>query len=100
MLAHQWDEKIDIKGWLMSEKLDGIRGYWTGKEMVSRAGNPFHVPEWFTRNFPSIPLDGELWTGRGQFSELVSIVRRKGADTDWEIVRYFIFDCSPNRGWF
>ena len=100
MLAHRWDEKSDIKGWWMSEKLDGVRGYWTGKEMVSRAGNPFHVPEWFTRNFPSVPLDGELWTERGQFSELVSIVRRKGADTEWEKVRYLIFDAPQTEGGF
>lgn len=100
MLAHRWDGKSDIKGWWMSEKLDGIRGYWTGKEMVSRAGNPFHVPEWYTRNFPSVPLDGELWTGRGQFSELASIVRRKDADTDWEKVRYLIFDAPQTEGGF
>ncbi len=100
MLAHSWDEKIDIKGWLMSEKLDGIRGYWTGKEMVSRAGNPFHVPEWFTRDFPPVPLDGELWIGRGQFSELASIVRQKGADKVWEKIRYFIFDVPQIEGGF
>ena len=100
MLAHPWDKKVDVKGWWMSEKLDGVRGYWTGKEMVSRSGNLFHVPEWFTRNFPSIPLDGELWTGRGQFSELVSIVRRKDADADWEKVRYFIFDAPQINGGF
>jgi DNA ligase-1 len=100
MLAHRWDEKSDIKGWWMSEKLDGIRGYWTGKEMVSRAGNPFHVPEWFTMNFPSIPLDGELWTERGQFSELSSIIRRRGADTEWEKVRYLIFDAPQTEGGF
>ena len=68
--------------------------------MVSRAGNLFHVPEWFTKDFPSIPLDGELWTGRGQFSELVSIVRRKGADADWGKVRYFIFDAPQIEGGF
>ncbi|MFQ5685409.1 MAG: DNA ligase [Candidatus Scalindua sp.] len=100
MLAHRWNEKTDIKGWWMSEKLDGIRGYWTGKEMVSRAGNPFYVPAWYTRNFPSVPLDGELWTERGQFSELVSIVRRKGADTEWGKVRYFIFDAPKTEGGF
>ncbi len=100
MLAHQWDEKIDIKGWWMSEKLDGVRGYWTGKEMVSRAGNPFHVPEWFTRNFPSTSLDGELWIGRGQFSELVSIVRRENADAGWGKVRYLIFDAPQIEGGF
>ncbi len=74
MLAHQWDQKVEIKGWWMSEKLDGVRGYWTGKELISRAGNPFHTPKWFTRDFPPTPLDGELWIGREQFPELVSIV--------------------------
>ena len=29
MLAHRWDQTVDIKGWWMSEKLDGVRGYWT-----------------------------------------------------------------------
>ena len=51
-----------------------------------------HVPEWFTRNFPSTSLDGELWTGKEQFSELVSIVRRENANAGWEKVRYLIFD--------
>ncbi|MDV5165913.1 MAG: hypothetical protein R2568_04085 [Candidatus Scalindua sp.] len=32
MLAHSWDQEININGWWMSEKLDGVRGYWTGKE--------------------------------------------------------------------
>ena len=84
----------------MSEKLDGVRGYWTGDKLISRQGNPFHAPEWFTRDFPSTPLDGELWTGREQFPELVSIVRRKSADTDWKKVRYVIFDAPQIEGGF
>lgn len=100
MLADQWDHKVDIKGWWMSEKLDGVRGYWTGKELVSRSGNLFHAPERFTRDFPPTPLDGELWTGREQFPELVSIIRRKNADTGWEKVRYVIFDAPRIEGGF
>jgi DNA ligase-1 len=100
MLAHRWNQKIDIKGWWMSEKLDGVRGYWTGKEMISRSGNPFRVPKWFTGNFPSTPLDGELWIGRRQFSELVGIIRRKTPDTKWEKVRYLIFDAPQVQGGF
>ena len=84
----------------MSEKLDGVRGYWTGKKLISRQGNPFHVPEWFTRDFPQTPLDGELWTGRDQFQELVSIVRRENAGTDWEKVHYFVFDAPGTEGGF
>ena len=100
MLAHQWNHKVEIKGWWLSEKLDGVRGYWTGDKLISRQGNPFHAPEWFTRDFPSTPLDGELWTGREQFPELVSIVRRKSADTDWKKVRYVIFDAPQIEGGF
>ncbi len=100
ILAHRWNKKVDIKGWWTSEKLDGVRGYWTGKKLVFRSGNPFHVPEWFTRGFPSTPLDGELWIGRGQFSELASIVRRKNVDIDWEKVRYVIFDAPQIEGGF
>ena len=100
MLARSWDQKIDISGWWMSEKLDGVRGYWTGKQLISRSGNPYHAPKWFTRNFPSTPLDGELWLGRQQFSELVSIVRRKPPDAGWKNVRYLIFDAPLVEGGF
>jgi len=100
MLAQSWDQKADIKGWWMSEKLDGVRGYWTGQKLISRSGNPFHAPEWFTINFPATPLDGELWLGRQQFSELVSIVRRKEPGADWKKVRYLIFDAPRVEGGF
>jgi DNA ligase-1 len=100
MLAHRWDQKVDIKGWWMSEKLDGVRGYWTGKEMVSRSGNPFHIPTWFTKNYPSTPLDGELWIGRRKFSVLVGIIRRKIPAAEWEKVRYLIFDAPQVEGGF
>ena len=100
MLAQRWDQKIDIKGWWLSEKLDGVRGYWTGKEMISRSGNPFHIPTWFTKNFPSTPLDGELWIGRRKFSVLVGIIRRKIPAAEWEKVRYLIFDAPQAGGGF
>ena len=60
MQAQTWEPDMDIRGWWMSEKLDGVRGYWTGEQLVSRSGKVFAVPAWFTENFPSVPLDGEL----------------------------------------
>tara|TARA_B100001964_G_scaffold113256_1_gene126357 strand:- start:1265 stop:1630 length:366 start_codon:yes stop_codon:yes gene_type:complete len=68
------------------------------QQTVISPGIPFHVPEWFTRNFPSTPLDGELWTDREQFQELVSIVSRESADTDWEKVHYFVFNAPEIEG--
>lgn len=100
MLAQVWQPGRDVQGWWMSEKLDGVRGYWTGERLVSRAGNAFAAPAWFTEHFPPVPLDGELWTGRGQFSEVVGIVRRKAPHDGWKSVRYMIFDAPRAEGGF
>jgi DNA ligase-1 len=100
MLAHTWEAQRDIRGWWMSEKLDGIRGYWTGSRLVSRSGKAFATPSWFTANFPPVPLDGELWSGRQQFSDISSIVRRKTPDKAWETLRYMIFDAPQAKGGF
>ena len=55
----------EITGWVMSEKLDGIRAYWNGTRLLTRKGLPLRPPPWFTAGFPSFELDGELWSGRG-----------------------------------
>ena len=53
LLAEAWDGAADLAGWWMSEKLDGVRAYWTGRgEFLSRLGNPFHVPDWFSAGLP------------------------------------------------
>jgi DNA ligase-1 len=100
LLAHSWKPGMAIQGWWMSEKLDGIRGYWTGSQFVSRAGNVFAVPDWFTKNFPSVALDGELWIGRQTFAQIASIVRRKTPHKEWQSVRYMIFDAPQAGGGF
>ena len=53
MLAHNYDPvKHDPTGWLMSEKLDGVRCYWNGKNMYTRNGNPFFAPDEFLKKLP------------------------------------------------
>src|SRR5947209_18420859 len=47
LLAEAWDGSADLAGWWLSEKLDGVRAYWTGQQFLSRLGNPFPVPDWF-----------------------------------------------------
>ena len=68
LLLTKYRPGMDIAGWYMSEKLDGVRAYWNGRELLSRTGNRFAAPHWFTAGFPSFELDGELWIGRGRFS--------------------------------
>lgn len=91
LLAEKWDDSIDPTGWWMSEKLDGVRAYWDGKELLSRLGNKFYAPEWFIKNLP-IRLDGELFIERKKFQETVSIVRRQDMPDSWKRIKYLIFD--------
>ena len=99
MLAHPAPNDFDPTGWLVSEKLDGIRAVWLpGEGLFSRAANPIHAPEWFLRSLPPIPLDGELYAGRARFQNVSSIVRKKTPiDDEWKQIRYHVFD-SPGPG--
>ncbi len=92
LLAHVWENDIDLAGWWMSEKLDGVRAYWDGKRFISRLGNEFHAPDWFIAGLPTTPLDGELWVERKAFQKTVSIVRRQDKSDHWKQIRYVVFD--------
>ena len=89
-----------VTGWLMSEKLDGIRGYWTGKELVSRKGRTIHTPEWFVENFPPFPLDGELWRKRNDFAFVQETVLDQTPSQDWKEITYNIFEVPDSSGTF
>ena len=69
-----------------------MRAYFDGKRFLSRQGNRYHAPAWFTAGLPDVPLDGELWLGRKQFQRTVSIVRRHDQTDLWKEVRFMIFD--------
>ena len=98
LLAHEWDGEMDPTGWWMSEKLDGVRAYWNGKHLISRLGNHFYAPKWFTQGWPTTPMDGELWMGRGMFNLTVSCVKKQTpVDAEWKKIRYLVFDL-PSLG--
>ena len=68
MLAQSYNQKRDDPtGWLMREKLDGVRCYWDGTTMFTRNGNELYAPEEWKKMLPPITLDGELWSGRDSF---------------------------------
>jgi DNA ligase-1 len=100
LLAERWDSQMDLTGWWMSEKLDGIRAYWNGTQFISRLGNMFHAPDWFIEGLPGEPLDGELWIGRKMFQRTTSIVRRQDKTDLWREVRYVVFDAPAHPGDF
>lgn len=100
LLAHKWEMDIDLAGWWMSEKLDGVRAYWDGERFFSRLGNQFHVPAWFKAGLPKKPLDGELWGGRKRFQRTVGIVKRQDESEAWREIRYIVFDAPGEKGPF
>lgn len=100
-LANVYVEGSDPSGYLVSEKLDGMRGYWDGKRLLTRGGNVINAPVWFAAGWPDHPLDGELWIGRGKFAETVSTVRsEKPDDAAWRRIHYMLFDLPGHPGTF
>ena len=75
------------KDWYASEKFDGLRGLWTGQELVSRPtkegdvlrGKVFTVvPDFFKKLLPpGVALDGEIWMGRGNFQKVAGLSNLK-----------------------
>ncbi len=100
LLAESWDNQRDLRGWWMSEKLDGVRAFWDGKQFLSRQGNVYHAPDWFLAGLPDTPLDGELWIDRKKFQRTVSIVRRQDKSELWKEVRYLVFDAPAQDSAF
>ena len=102
MLAQTYDpDRDDPKGWLMSEKLDGVRCYWNGTTMFTRNGNRIFAPDEWRDQLPKIALDGELWSGRDNFQSIVSTVRRTEPDSDkWKDIKFMVFDAPLVKGTF
>ena len=100
LLAEKYRQDIDLSAYWVSEKLDGVRAFWDGERLISRGGNAFSAPSWFTAGFPRVALDGELWTGRGRFEETASIVARSIPHDGWRQVRYMVFDLPTDSDVF
>jgi DNA ligase-1 len=101
LLANVWNSSIDPTGWWMSEKYDGLRGYWDGQKLWTRQGNLIHAPDYFLAELPrDVALDGELWIGYGKFEETVSIVRSETPDDRWKRVQFMVFDAPQAKGTF
>ena len=101
LLANAYREDVALDRYWVSEKLDGVRAYWDGERLRSRKGNPINAPPWFVAHFPRVPLDGELWMGRGAFERLSGAVRRQRPDdAQWREIRFMVFDLPSSPATF
>lgn len=101
MLAKVYHPGLDLRDYWVSEKYDGMRGYWDGQQLLTRGGQRVFAPVWFTAGWPEVPMDGELWAGRGQFQQTVSTVRKQIPDDGaWRSIRFMVFDLPAHGGTF
>ena len=101
MLAKSYRPGIDLRDWWVSEKYDGVRGIWDGQALRTRSGEVIAAPAWFTAGWPTTPLDGELWAGRGRFEAAQSTVAHQQPDDQaWRALRYMVFDLPAHPGSF
>lgn len=100
-LVDVYQGNLNLTDFWVSEKYDGVRGYWDGKRMLTRSGSMIQLPDWFTRDLPDQALDGELWAGYDDFSLMSRLARTAGPeDPGWEKVSYQIFDMPDHAGIF
>lgn len=100
MLPQSYTSETPVSGWWMSEKLDGVRGYWDGSRLYSRNGIRLAPPPEFIAGLPPFPLEGELWGGRGTFEQTSAIVMRHQPHAGWRQLRFAIFDAPAAPGPF
>lgn len=96
MLLEQYRDQ-PLEGWVMSEKLDGVRGFWDGKRLLSRQGMPFAAPDYFLAEFPPFAIDGELFSERGKFEEISATVRA-ASPKGWHKLKLHVFDVPNAKG--
>lgn len=101
VLANVYNTDIEVEQYWVSEKLDGVRAYWDGKQLITRGGNVIAAPAWFVADFPTQALDGELWLARNKFAETLSIVsKHQPIDSEWQNIRYYVFELPDAVGTF
>lgn len=127
MLASDYNPlKFKLVGSYMSEKLDGIRAIWlpftrglnfkavpwanTQRDdrnpncsgLWTRRGKNIAAPHWFLDKLPQdMPLDGELFRGRGLFQATMSTVRKlEPVDSEWQGIEYKVFDIPGYKEFF
>ncbi|MEZ9141423.1 MULTISPECIES: DNA ligase [unclassified Shewanella] len=100
-LASRFQDDIKVEQYFVSEKLDGVRGYWNGEHLLSRSGRKISVPDWFVADFPASKLDGELWIKRNDFESVSALSRSQRVDNPlWRQVKFMIFDMPEHKGEF
>lgn len=113
MLAHGYNpskhvvsdptkKQVDVSGWQISEKIDGVRAIYEKGTLYSRNGNKLYAPAEFLVNCKTkdnLVLDGELVHADG-FQTTVSVVKDQSKKATWEYwnkITYVVFDYKTDK---
>ena len=100
-LLQQFDPQViqaRQQSFVYSEKLDGVRAFWDGKNLYSKGGKLLTPPSFFTQNFPPFAIEGELWSKRGDFENIVSILKSTKKKEKWRELKFYIFEVPNQQG--
>ena len=101
LLANVYRPGMPLADYWVSEKYDGVRGYWDGHTLRTRGGETVAAPAWFTADWPAVAMDGELWAGRGRFTHAQSTTRQQQPNgAAWRAMRFMVFDVPQHGGTF
>jgi DNA ligase-1 len=98
-LAQSYQQQGMLSAFWISEKLDGVRIFWDGKQVRSRSGQWIKLPDELLKQLPAFALDAELWAGRGQFQQVMQALQSSGAGL-WQGIRLMVFDAPQQPGTF
>jgi DNA ligase 1 len=98
-LAQSYQQQEAVSDFWISEKLDGVRVFWDGKQLRSRSGQWIKLPDELLKQLPTFALDAELWAGRGQFQQVMQALQSSGAEL-WQSIRLMVFDAPQQPGTF
>jgi len=89
MRATTISDKLWRPGMYGSLKLDGLRGYWNGENLLTRNGHIIHGMEHITNYLGHYHLDGELMDPTAHFQKSSGDTRSFNAAPN---IQYFVFD--------
>lgn len=93
MITPTVSDDYDIKDYYVSEKLDGLRGYWDGKNLYSKNKNLYTPPKDFIKDFPPFVIDGELYCGK-EFEKTLSDVK----SSKFNCAKLYVFEVPFQKG--
>lgn len=99
-LALAYQQQEAIADFWISEKLDGVRVFWDGKQLRSRSGDWLQVPDRLLTLLPAFALDGELWAGRSRFQQVMQALQQGSGHEIWRGIRLMVFDAPQQAGTF